>query len=79
MNLDEETTSSIRKQTIETSHTMNWQNFNVVGQINHYRLLAKESLLIQTYQPELHKITHSIQLTIFPDGLSKTYLPDPDK
>ncbi|CAF1614136.1 unnamed protein product [Rotaria magnacalcarata] len=80
INLDQEQTSSIKKHIIETAHNMDWRNFNVVCQENHdYRLLVKESLLIQGHQPELNKTTHSIPLIIFSDGLSKTYLPDPTK
>ncbi|CAM4986705.1 unnamed protein product [Rotaria socialis] len=80
INLDQEQTSSIKKHIIETGHNMDWRNFNVVCQENHhYRLLVKELLLIQVHQSELNKTTHSIPLIVFPDGLSKTYLPDPAK
>ncbi|CAM4845497.1 unnamed protein product [Rotaria magnacalcarata] len=80
INLDQAQTSSIEKHIIETGHNMDWRNFNVVCQGNHhYRRLVKESLLIQAHQPELNKTTHSIPLIVFPDGFSKTYLPDPAK
>ncbi|CAF2227682.1 unnamed protein product, partial [Rotaria magnacalcarata] len=59
IDLDQEQTSSIKKHIIETGHNMDWSNFNVVCQENHhYRLLVKESLLIQAHQPELNKTTY---------------------
>ena len=74
------TITSIKKHIVETGHNMDWKNFNVVCQKNHhFCLLIKESLLIQAFQPELNKTTHSVPLIVFPDGLPKKYLPDPNR
>jgi hypothetical protein len=73
------TLSSIKQHERDTGHHMNWNNFRVVWQDNHhYRLLIKESLLIQAFKPELNKTTHSIPLIAFPDGLSRDLLPNPE-
>ena len=59
---------------------MNWNNFRVVSQDNHpYRLRIKESLLFQAFEPELNKTTHSVPLVVFPDGLPRVLLPNPDQ
>ena len=71
--------SSIKQHEKETGHHMDWNNFRVVWQDNHpYRLLIKESLLIQAFEPELNKTTHSVPLVVFPDGLPRVLLPNPD-
>ncbi|CAF0938490.1 unnamed protein product [Rotaria sordida] len=71
--------SSITRHEKETGHHMDWSNFQVTWQDNHYyRLLIKESLLIKTYEPELNKTTHSVPLLVFPDGLPRVLLPNPD-
>jgi len=72
--------SSIKQHEKETGHHMDWSNFQVVWQDNHpYRLLIKESLLIQAFEPELNKTTHSVPLVVFPDGLPRVLLPNPDR
>ncbi|CAF3427539.1 unnamed protein product, partial [Rotaria sp. Silwood2] len=69
--------SSIFQHEKETGHRMDWSNFQVVWQDNHYyRLLIKESLLIKAYESELNKTTHSVPLLVFPDGLPKAQLPN---
>ncbi|CAF1484669.1 unnamed protein product [Rotaria sordida] len=71
--------SSIHQHEKETGHRMNWSNFQIVWQDNHYyRLLIKELLLIKAYEPELNKTTDSVLLLVFPDGLPKVQLPDLD-
>ncbi|CAF1033306.1 unnamed protein product [Rotaria sordida] len=71
--------SSITRHEKETGHHMDWNNFQVTWQDNHYyRLLIKESLFIKTYEPELNKTTHSVPLLVFPDGLPRVLLPNPD-
>ena len=72
--------SSIAQHEKETGHHMNWSNFRVIWQDNHfYRLLIKESLLIKAYEPELNKTTHSVPLLVFPEGLPRVLLPNPDQ
>ncbi|CAF1480845.1 unnamed protein product [Rotaria sp. Silwood1] len=71
--------SSITQHEKKTGHHMDWSNFQVIWQDNHYyRLLIKESLLIKAYEPELNKTTHSVPLLVFPDGLPRVLLPNPD-
>ncbi|CAF1508570.1 unnamed protein product [Adineta steineri] len=61
-------------------HHMKWEEFNVVWQdSNPYKLLVRESLIIQAHKPVLNKTTHSIPLTVFPDGLPKHLTPDPNR
>ncbi|CAF3989818.1 unnamed protein product, partial [Rotaria sordida] len=57
--------SSITQHEKETGHHMDWNNF-------------QESLLIKAYEPERNKTTHSIPLLVFPDGLPRVLLPNPD-
>ncbi|CAF4963163.1 unnamed protein product, partial [Rotaria socialis] len=69
---------AVQQHQIETGHQLNWGNFRIVMQDNHYyRLLIKESLLIKAYGPELNRTTHSVTLIVFPDGLQKELLPKP--
>ena len=72
-------TSSLAQHEKETGHHINWADFQVVWGDNHpYRLLIKESLLIQAYKPELNRTTHSVPLLIYPAGLPRNLLPDPN-
>ncbi|CAF4940111.1 unnamed protein product, partial [Rotaria socialis] len=65
-----EITFAVQQHQIETRHQMNWDNFRIFMQDNHYyRLLIKESLLIKAYEPELNRTTHSVPLIVFSDGL----------
>ncbi|CAF4376750.1 unnamed protein product, partial [Rotaria sordida] len=57
--------SSITEHEKETGYHMDWSNF-------------QESLLIKAYEPELNKTTHSVPLLVFPDGLRRVLLPNPD-
>ncbi|CAF1450959.1 unnamed protein product [Rotaria sordida] len=57
--------SSITQHEKETGHHMDWSNF-------------QESLLIKAYEPEPNKTTHSVPLLLFPDGLPRVLLPNPD-
>ena len=78
-NEDQSTSSALASHTQETGHHINWSDFKVVWQDNHpYRLLIKESLLIQAFQPELNRTTHSVPMIVFPDGLPRQMLPDPN-
>ncbi|CAF3647988.1 unnamed protein product [Rotaria socialis] len=73
-----EITFAVQQNQIETGHQMNWDNFRIVMEDNHYyRLLIKESLLIKAYEPELNRTTHSVPLIVFPDELQKELLPKP--
>ena len=43
-----------------------------------YRLLIKESLVIRAYGPRLNRTTHSVPLIVFPEGLERNLVPDPN-
>jgi hypothetical protein len=69
--------SSLLQHAKDTNHRIDWSNFRVVWQDNNsYKLLIKESLLIQAFQPELNRTTHSVPLIVYPDGLPRNMLPD---
>jgi hypothetical protein len=71
--------SSIKQHEKETGHQMNWSNFRVLWQDHHpYHLLIIESLLIQAFESELNKTTHSVPLVVFLGGLSRVLLSNPD-
>jgi hypothetical protein len=71
--------SALCKHEKDTEHHINWKDFRVVWRDeNSYRLLVKESLVIQAYKPELNRTTHSVPLIVFPDGLTTDMLPDPN-
>ena len=73
-------TSSLAQHTKDTGHKIDWANFHVVWGDNHpYRLLIKESLLIQAYKPELNRTTHSVPLLVYSAGLPRNLLPDPNR
>ena len=72
-------TSSLAQHEKDTGHHINWADFQVVwGDSHPYRLLIKESLLIQAYKPELNRTTHSVPLLIYSAGLPRDLLPDPN-
>ena len=76
---DQSKSSALVSHTQETGHRINWSDFRIVWQDNNpYRLLIKESLLIQAFQPELNRTTHSVPLIVFPEGLLRQMLPDPN-
>ena len=76
---DQSKSSALASHTQETGHHINWSDFRIVWQDeNPYRLLIKESLLIQAFQPELNRTTNSVPLIVFPDGLPRQMLPDPN-
>jgi hypothetical protein len=71
--------SALCKHEKDTGHHINWKDFRVVWRDeNTYRLLVKESLVIQAYKPELNRTTHSVPLIVFPDVLTTDMLPDPN-
>ena len=43
-----------------------------------YRLLIKESLVIRAHEPVLNRTTHSVPLLVFPEGLERDLVPDPN-
>ena len=62
-----------------TGHQMDWKNFRVVWRdSNVYRLLIKESLVIRAHEPRLNRTTHSVPLLVFPEGLERHLVPDPN-
>jgi hypothetical protein len=78
-NKDSVILSALSKHEKDTGHHINWKDFRVIWRDeNSYRLLVKESLVIQAYKPELNRTTHSVPLIVFPDGLTKDMLPDPN-
>ena len=71
--------SALCKHEKDTGHHINWKDFRVVWRDEYpYRLLVKESLVIQAYKPKLNRTTHSVPLVVFPDGLTTDMLPDPN-
>ena len=76
---DQSKSSALASHKQEIGHHINWSGFRIVWQDNNpYRLLIKESLLIQAFQPELNRTTNSVPLIVFPDGLPRQMLPDPN-
>ena len=76
---EKETISSLAQHAKDTGHHSHWTGFRVVWRDdNPYRLLIKESLLIQAFKPELNRTTHSVPLIVYPDGLPRDMLPDPN-
>ncbi|CAF1630184.1 unnamed protein product [Adineta ricciae] len=72
------TGSAISRHINETNHTIDWEHFKLVWRDgNHHKLLTKESLVIQAYQPQLNRTTHSSPMYIFPEGLPQNLIPDP--
>ena len=78
-NEDQWTSSALISHAQEAGHHINWSDFKVVCQDNNpCRLLIKESLLTQPFQPELNRTTHSVPMIVFSDGLPRQMLPDPN-
>ena len=74
-----DTTSSIAEHEETTGHHMDWQNFRVVWRDNNvYCLLIEESLVIRAHEPRLNRTTHSVPLLVFPEGLERHLVPDPN-
>ncbi|CAF1153344.1 unnamed protein product [Adineta ricciae] len=71
--------SSLAQHEKDTGHHTDWTGFRVVWRDdNPYQLLIKESLLIQAFKSELNRTTHLVPLIVFPDGLPRDLLPDPN-
>ena len=71
--------SSIAEYEESTGHQMDWKNFRVVWRDrNVYRLLIKESWVIRAHEPRLNRTTHSVPLLVFPEGLERHLVPDPN-
>ena len=76
---DQFKSSTLAGHTQETGHHINWSDFRIVWRDeNPYGLFIKESLLIQAFQPELNRTTNLVLLIVFPDGLPRQMLPDPN-
>ena len=76
---DIDTSSSIAEHEETTGHHMDWRNFRIVWRDNNvYRLLIKESLIIKAHEPRLNRTTHSVPLLVFPEGLKRHLVPDPN-
>ncbi|CAF1524828.1 unnamed protein product [Adineta steineri] len=71
--------TSISRHEQQTGHHMDWEDFKVVWQdSNTYKRRLKESLVVQAYGTQLNRTTHSIPMLVFPEGLPRKILPDPD-
>ena len=71
--------SSIAEHEESTGHHMDSKNFRVVWRdSNVYCLLIKESLIIKAHEPRLNRTTHSVPLLVFPEGLERHLVPDPN-
>ena len=71
--------SSLAEHEKITGHHIDWQNVRVVWRDNiGYRLLIKESLVIRAHEPQLNRTTHSVPLLVFPEGLERSLVPDPN-
>jgi len=71
--------TSISRYEQQTGHHMNWEGFKVVWQdSNSYKLLLKEFLVIKAYDTPLNLTRHSIPMLVFPEGLLRNLIPDPN-
>jgi hypothetical protein len=71
--------SALSKYEKASKHRINWKDVRVVWRDeNPYRLLIKESSLIQAYKPELKRTTHSVPWIVFSDGLAVDSHSDPN-
>ena len=71
--------SSLAEHEKNTSHHIDWRNTRVLWRDNNpYRLLIKESLVIRAHEPQLNRTTHSVPLLVFPEGLERSLIPDPN-
>ena len=71
--------TSISRHEQQTGHHMNWKGFKVVWQdSNSHKLLVKESLVIKAYETPLNLTTHSVRMLVFPEGLPRNLIPDPN-
>ena len=62
--------SALRRHEIDTGHEINWRNWKILSKdTKRYRLLVRESLLIQNRQPTLNKTVCSVPLIVYPEGL----------
>ena len=76
---DIDTSSSIAEHEETTGHHMDWLNLRIVWRDNNvYRLLIEESLIIKAHEPRLNRTTHSVPLLVFPEGLERHLVPDPN-
>ena len=65
--------SALRRHEIDTGHEINWKNWKILSKDKkHYRLLIRESLLIQNLQPILNKTVCSVPLIVYPEGLQSS-------
>ena len=76
---EEDNPSSIAEHVQSTGHKMDWKNFRILWRdSNTQRLMIKESLVIRAHEPRLNRTTHSVPLLIFPEGLERHLVPDPN-
>ena len=76
---EDENPSSIAEHVQRTNHKMDWENFRILWRDNNtQRLMIKESLVIRAHEPRLNRTTHSVPLLIFPEGLERHLVPDPN-
>jgi len=71
--------SALAEHEKNTGHQIDWKNSRVVWRDNvAYRLLIKESMVIKAYEPRLNRTTHSVPMMVFPEGLARHLVPDPN-
>ncbi|CAF1655644.1 unnamed protein product [Adineta ricciae] len=64
------TQSAVKQHELNNNHHIDWTNFNILAKDSkNYQLLVKESLLINSLQPNLNRTTNSVPLVVFPEGL----------
>ena len=76
---DETDKSALAQHAQNEEHTIDWPKVRTLWQNNiPRRLLVKESLVIRAYEPHLNRTTHSVPLLVFPKGVERKFVPDPN-
>ena len=71
--------SALAEHEKSPGHHIDWSDVRILWRDNvAYQLLIKESLVIRAYEPILNRTTHSVPLLIFPEGLGRDLVPDPN-
>lgn len=71
--------SALAEHRNSTGHQIDWSEVRILWRDSvAYRLLIKESLIIRAHEPILNRTTHSVPLLIFPEGLERDLVPDPN-
>ena len=63
--------SALAKHYVQTGHQFNENDFKIIlSEKNRFRLLIKESLIINERKPKLNRTVRSLPLYIYPTGMS---------